>query len=241
MTTIWLPTVREIIIESAERARIDPLTLTAMMFWSARRSLNALFTAWSNRGVRSGLVTGLDTLSLTAGTADYALPADAFDLLDVVLRRSGKDTPVEPIAREEYLDIPDKSIRGRPNRYYLERLSVPTTPLKLWLWLVPENSTDTLVYNYLRLPSDVTEDMSVAPETARLWMDALMDELACRLYQKLGATVPNDEPEGPPNRYRFDPRFYKLLKDNAAESFATAEAADRQKADVRICMGWGRR
>lgn len=241
MTTVWLPTIREVIYEAAERARIDPLTITATMFWSAQRTLNAIFTSWQNQDVRSGLVTGQATLALVAGTTSYSLPADCAEILEAALRRDSIDVEMQPISRDEYLAIPNKSVRGRPDRYYTERLPTPTTPLKLWLWLVPENSTDTIRYNYLRIPSDVGTDMSVSPEIARLWADALFDELAHRMYQKFGSTAGGTDTEGPKDRWQFDARFYTVLKSNAAESFRIAKGADRQRANVKISVGFGAR
>lgn len=139
-TWAWAPTVAEIIDEAFERARIDPATITVYQQFSARRSLNALLTDWSNRGLNLWTVEQR-TLTLVAGTASYPLPAEVIDVLDAVLRRSGKDTPMLPMGREEYLGLPDKTLRGRPDRYFTDRQAGAVV---LKPWFVPENSTDVI-------------------------------------------------------------------------------------------------
>ena len=49
-TVAYRPNIEEVIAESFERCGIDPQTQTGQKATSARRSLNLLFTEWSNRG-----------------------------------------------------------------------------------------------------------------------------------------------------------------------------------------------
>lgn len=237
MTTTWMPTIKEVIYESAERARIDPLTVTATMFWSAQRTLNSIFTAWMNDDVKLPWVTSQATLAIpTAGVTSITLPTDCFDLLEVTYRRDGVDTPCHPMSRDEYTAIPIKTTQGRPSKYWVERLG--SGPV-FHPWLTPENNTDTFRINYIRLPSDIGTDMSVAPDVARRWVDALFDELAKRLYQKFGTTVGSTDVDGPKGRYTYSPQFYALLKSNAAESYQLAKGADRERADLHIGVRFG--
>ena len=83
-TVTFRPNVEEIITEAYERCGIDIQTRTGYQAISARRSLNLLFSEWANRGINYWTVQQR-TLSLTADTSSYDLPAGVLDLLDVVI------------------------------------------------------------------------------------------------------------------------------------------------------------
>jgi hypothetical protein len=231
MTTAWFPTVAEIIDEAAERARIDPGTLTVYQQMSARRSINALITAWQNVAAMLPYVHSLATVALTQGISSPTLPTDCYDVLEMAFRRDGVDVPLTAMARDEYIEIPNKTVQGRPSRYWVEKLS--TGPVA-HLWLVPDRSTDVLMVNYLRLATDIkAADMSAAPDIARRWLDALFDELAVRMYQKFGAQIKQDR--NGKEYSAFDSTFYKtVLKENAKTSYYEASCADRERADIHV-------
>lgn len=313
--TTWFPTIGEVIDEAAERARIDPDTLGPSVQYSARRSLNAIFTNWQTRGTRLSLVHGNGLRLLNQGDADYDLPADCYDVLEAVLvrgsgtssvspsalTRSGStvtvtvpsghglilgqpvivsganeaefngpfllttisatsvayvapgstgaatgtvtvkgitnavDVPMTPYSRDRYLEIPNKLTQGRPDRYYVDRQE---PVMKLAIWQTPNVSTDIIKYNYLRLPYDVRSDMMNTPDVARLWFDALFDELAWRLYQKFGSMLVMDK--NGQQVSQFDARFFQILKKNADESYRLAGGADRSRSDTRISVRFGR-
>ena len=52
---------------------------------TARRSMNLMTIEWQNRGINMWTIDS-GTISVTAGTAQYDLPADTIDLLDHVIR-----------------------------------------------------------------------------------------------------------------------------------------------------------
>jgi hypothetical protein len=112
----------------------------------ARRSLNIMFQDWMNRGVNLWTVNQVN-LTLTSGTASYALNAYDVDLMEVAIRRSGIDYTIDRITREDYLNIPNKAQTGRPTQIYLERGTGATggNAQTVYLWPVPDNSTDVLV------------------------------------------------------------------------------------------------
>jgi hypothetical protein len=214
-TYTWSPTVAEIIDEAFERARIDPATITVYQQLSARRSLNALLTAWSNLGIHMWTVEQR-TLTLVAGTASYNLPAEVIDVLDAVLRRSGVDTPMMPMGRQDYAAIPNKTTRGRPTQYFIDRQAAQPV---MKLWLVPENSTDTIIYNDFRSFQDVKSDMTNTVDTPKRWLDALFDELAVRVHRKWGGE---------------DHKFREELREVAAASLNAARMEDRERAPTRL-------
>tara|TARA_X000001388_G_C2228667_1_gene122208 strand:- start:1737 stop:2402 length:666 start_codon:yes stop_codon:yes gene_type:complete len=140
--------VAEIIEEAYERCGLE--SRTGYDLKTARRSLNIMFAEWANRGLNLWTVEQA-TQALTSGTASYSLTTDYTDLLEVVVRRSSTDFAMTKMSRGDYLNIPTKSQTGRPTQYYFDRRTTPS----LTLWPTPENSTDSLVYYYVRRIQDV--------------------------------------------------------------------------------------
>ena len=139
--------VGEIIEEAYERCGLE--VRTGYDARTARRSLNLMFADWANRGlnlwtVNQGIIT------LTAGQAQETLTSDVVDVLEMVLRRDNTDYEIERISRGEYLTLPNKTTQGRPSQFYFDRQIDPV----INLWSVPENSTDQIVYYYVRRIED---------------------------------------------------------------------------------------
>jgi len=140
--------VGEVIEEAYERCGIE--VRTGYDARTARRSLNLMFADWANRGINMWTVKS-ETVNLTKGTSAIPLAADVVDVLEIVLRRDGTDFEITRISRGEYVTLPDKTTQGRPSQYYFDRQITPI----LNLWATPENSTDQLVYHYVRRIDDV--------------------------------------------------------------------------------------
>jgi len=139
--------VAEMIEEAYERCGLE--VRTGYDARTARRSLNLMFAEWANRGLNLWTVEQATT-TLTQGTSQYTLGADVVDILEMVLRRDSTDYEVERISRGDYLNFPDKTTQGRPSQFYFDRTIEPV----INLWQVPENSTDQLVYYYVRRIED---------------------------------------------------------------------------------------
>ena len=139
--------VAELIEEAYERCGLE--VRTGYDAKTARRSLNLMFADWANRGLNLWTVTQATT-TLTQGTSTYTLAPDVVDILEMVLRRDGTDYEVERISRGEYLTFPNKTDLGRPSQFYFNRQIDPV----ITLWQTPENSTDQLVYYYVRRIED---------------------------------------------------------------------------------------
>jgi len=139
--------VAEIIEEAYERCGLE--VRTGYDARTARRSMNLMFADWANRGVNLWTVRQATT-TLTSGQATVTLGADVVDLLEVVVRRSNTDFTVSKISRSNYLSQPSKTTEGRPSQYFFNRQISP----EITLWPTPENSTDQLVYYYVRRIED---------------------------------------------------------------------------------------
>lgn len=139
--------VADIIEEAYERCGIE--VRTGYDAKTARRSLNLMFAEWANRGLNLWTIQQA-TLTLTKGQAQETLTSDVVDLLEVVLRRDGIDFELQRISRGEYLTVPNKTSEARPSQYYFDRKIDPV----INLWATPENSTDQIVYYYVRRIED---------------------------------------------------------------------------------------
>tara|TARA_R110002126_G_scaffold1486_1_gene8700 strand:- start:1 stop:666 length:666 start_codon:yes stop_codon:yes gene_type:complete len=139
--------VGEVIEEAYERCGIE--VRTGYDARTARRSLNLMFADWANRGINMWTVKS-ETANLTQGTSAITLLEDVVDVLEVVLRRDGTDFEITRISRGEYVTLPDKTTQGRPSQFYFDRQIAPI----INLWATPENSTDQIVYHYVRRIDD---------------------------------------------------------------------------------------
>ena len=139
--------VADIIEEAYERCGIE--VRTGYDAKTARRSLNLMFAEWANRGLNLWTIQQA-TLTLTKGQAQETLTSDVVDLLEVVLRRDGTDFELSRVSRGEYLTVPNKTTEARPSQYYFDRKIDPV----INLWATPENSTDQIVYYYVRRIED---------------------------------------------------------------------------------------
>jgi hypothetical protein len=139
--------VGEMIEEAYERCGLE--VRTGYDARTARRSLNLMFAEWANRGLNLWTVTQA-SITLTQGTATYTLQPDVVDILEMVLRRDGTDYEMDRISRSDYFDFPNKTNQGRPSQFFFNRQISP----EINLWQTPENSTDQIVYYYVRRLED---------------------------------------------------------------------------------------
>jgi hypothetical protein len=146
-TTTFNLDVGELIEEAYERCGLE--VRTGYDARTARRSLNLMFAEWANRGLNLWTVAQ-GTINLTQGTGAYTVSSDHADILEMVLRRDGTDFEVERISRGDYFLLPNKTTQGRPSQFFYNRQIAPV----INLWQVPENSTDQIIYYYVRRMED---------------------------------------------------------------------------------------
>jgi hypothetical protein len=241
-TYLWFPSVEEIIDEAAERARINTRSLTVDQQFSARRSLNSILMDWTVKRVGQEYSRTV-TISLTQGQATYPLANEVIDILLASYTRDGVDTPIVPMNYETYLNIPKKDTQGRPQQYFVERHLPGAT---ITLWQVPDRTGDTLTIRVLRYPQDVRADMTWTVEQAKYYMDALIGELAHRLYMKWGG----DYVIGPDGKVVTNAAgeelrtpnmgFANTLKGLALAAFEEARKEDASRSETRMSISWCR-
>lgn len=207
----------DVITEAFERCGKSPESLTSEHLESALRGLNLLFSAWETEGAR--LWHMVQTTHTTAiSEQSFALSAGVIDIGTVFLRRDGTDIPMYPISREDYANIPDKDVTGRPTRYWVERAISPT----IYYWPAGENATDVIYYYQIKQFEDAGT-LQNTPDAPRRWGEAICSGLAANLAVKYA-------PE------RLD-RLY-LLADRA---FKNAHRDDQEAAPLVLSPKYGQR
>lgn len=211
----------DIITEAFERVGRAPSSLSSQDIDSARRSINYLFSDWSNDGPNLWEVD-LVTLPLVAGQQSYTLDVETVSILQAYTRVTtggvNNDIMIQPISRSEYAAIPNKAQSGaRPFQYYFQRTSIPT----LFLWQVPQDSSVTLRYYRMKMQQDAGA-MTNSLDAPNRWMEAIASGLSAKLATK------------------FAPDRLPVLNAQADVSYARAKAEDREKVPLRITIDpWG--
>ena len=221
---LFNPDLAEMVDEAMERARIDPAKLTARHILSARRSMRFMLADWATKDYhdfriqRQSFTVVQSQSEYVAGT-DFDLGVTGVaivDVLNVVLRRDGVDTPVEFMPRSELINIPDKLTEGRPDRVFIDK---QIGGLTFTFWTVPENSTDEIHFDAVLKfqDSDTAADNADIP-----WYmyDAFCYGLAFRMAEKFSP-----------------PELEASLYVKANNSFKEGSDAARERGDVRIVPG----
>ena len=182
---------------------------------SARRSINLLLQDWQNRGVL--LWTANTTIvSVSTSVTAYALTSSTVDVLEVVVNRDNTDIQIERITMEEYLKIPRKGQTGRPTQYAIRRdRNNPT----LYLWPVPENTSDILKIEQIRYLQDVNKSAVQTADISRRFYPCLTAGLSYFMSMKRPGV------EG--GRIQF-------LKQEYEERLARAMDEDKERASLKI-------
>ena len=158
-------------------------------------------------------ITGSSSAATTTVTANPNLNdvKATVDVLEVVIRRDNSDISISRINRQDYLNIPNKDLQGRPSQYFVDRLIAPT----ITLWASPENSTDQLIYYRVKR----IEDADAATNNAQVpfrFLPCLVAGLAYQISVKKAL-----------NRIG-------VLKDIYEEEFARAAAEDGERTALRL-------
>lgn len=160
-------------------------SINADMNARAMRSLNLLAKAWSASG-HLWKQTGR-SVTLVAGQDDYALSPKPLRVVEVRRRvtSSGIDTPLNELARQDYLEQPNKASQATPVSFYYDPRS---TAGALYIW--PTASTAVAAAMTLQLTElQPIEDFDSTANDADFpneWMQALSYGLAEQLALKYG-------------------------------------------------------
>jgi len=132
---------------------------------SARRSINLLLQDWQNRGIQLWTV-GTTTVTVTTSVTSYVLSDENIDVLEAVVNRDNIDLQLERISMEEYLKVPRKGQTGRPTQFAVRR---ERDQSRVYLWPIPENSTDAIKFETVKYFQDVSKSSQTADISRRFY------------------------------------------------------------------------
>jgi hypothetical protein len=224
------PDLASVFSECFERAGVAAKAIGNDHIESAFRSTALMLNSeWLTLGIRTyqfleqSFTTGVNTPQII-------LPVGVLTVSDAVLRRSNRDTPINPMARQEYLEIPDKAQPGRPDRYLIDR---QWNQVVMTVWRSPENSTDQILYWAMMNTAQPGDDLSLQLQTRPELQEAMHAGLAAKFAMKFNA-----------GRYEVLQKYYRGDDPNPRNiggQLALALDANRDWGDVRITMSRPRR
>lgn len=173
------------IIEEARREvgiQADEEPIDAQALVTGLRTLNRMLKAWQAEGVMCWTLTE-GTLTLVASDESYVFGSGGtfttvpLEITSIRINRGSNDIPMFRMSREEYFDLPNKTITGYPTQFYYDRQRSGGT---LYVWPAPDATAGTLKFTYRRIIMDVdasNNDLDLPQE----WYDAIIFGLAKRL------------------------------------------------------------
>lgn len=182
---------------------------------SARRSINLLLSDWQNRDIMLWTAeTSVFTVSVS--TTTYSLASSSIDVLEAVVNRDNTDIQLERISMQEYLKIPNKKQTGRPTQYAVRHER--DNPV-VYLWPLPENSTDQVKIELIRYMQDVNKSAVQTADISRKFLPCLTAGLAYYMSMK---------------RPNVDMNRITMIKTEYEERLARALTEDRERASLFI-------
>ena len=182
---------------------------------SARRSINLLLSDWQNSDIMLWTAeTSVFTVSVS--TTTYSLASSSIDVLEAVVNRDDTDIQLERISMQEYLKIPNKKQTGRPTQYAVRHER--DNPV-VYLWPLPENSTDQVKVELIRYMQDVNKSAIQTADISRKFLPCLTAGVAYYMSMK---------------RPNVDMNRIAMIKTEYEERLARALTEDRERASLFI-------
>ena len=169
--------------------------------------------------IPSGTFTSGETLTGGTSSATTTLSAavdltsvqSTIDILSAVVRRDSTDYGIQRVSRDAYLNIPSKTQESRVSQFFVDRQITPV----LKVWPVPENNTDTIIFDRL-VRMDDSDTFINTMEVPFRFYPCLAAGLAYYLSLKLA------------------PDRTTMLKTLYEEEFIVAATEDRDRASFTI-------
>ena len=136
-------------------------------------------------------------------------------MLEAVVNRDNIDIQIERISMEEYLKIPRKSQTGRPTQYAVRRERDKSV---VFLWPIPENSTDVVKIETVKYIQDVTRSNQTA-DISRRFLPCLTAGTAYFMSMK---------------RPGVDAGRIGMLKQEYEERLMRAQEEDKERASLKL-------
>ena len=180
---------------------------------SARRSINLILQDWQNRGVMLW-TANTSTVTVSVSVTTFTLASATIDVLEAVHSRDNTDLQIDRISMQEYLKIPNKSQTGRTTQYAVRHNRGQPT---VFLWPLPENSTDQIKLELVRYMEDVDKSAFQNADISRRFLPCLTAGLAYYMSMK---------------RPGVDLNRIQLVKQEYEERLSRAMEEDRERASA---------
>lgn len=180
-------TVREIVTRAARLAGVAALDedLDAASMTVGTEALNDMLKAWQGAPWMWTRTTG--TLNLTTAASYTLTPVRPVRILSARLKRSGIETPMERLTRDEYDRLPVKTTQGLPTTFYYDRQREAAL-FYVWPVLAAANG-EQIVYTYEREIEDIASPNDVMDVPAD-WYEAVAYSLAARMAEDFSRPEP---------------------------------------------------
>lgn len=181
---------------------------------SARRSINLLLQDWQNRGIQLWTI-GTTAVTVATSVTSYVLGEENIDVLEAVVNRDNIDLQLERISMEEYLKVPRKGQTGRPTQFAVRR---ERDQSRVFLWPIPENSTDAIKFETVKYFQDVSKSSQTA-DISRRFYPCLTAGTAYFMSMK---------------RPGVDAGRIQMIKGEYEDRLARAQEEDKERASMYI-------
>lgn len=221
----YAPDIAEILDEAFERAGLAPSTIGNDHIDSALRSIKyQLNSEWLTLGIRQWSVDNLSHTISAVGEDTFICPAGVIDVIGAILSRDNRDTPMHRFSRNDYLELPNKTDTGRPDRYFTDR---HYDHVHFHYWRAAENTTDVINYNAFRQSANAGSDASHTLEMPPHAQEAFVAGLAARVAMKHNI-----------ERYALLQTYYRGTNpEKIGGVLKLACDEDRERADLRLSIG----
>lgn len=234
-TFVFNPQLADHIDEAFERCGIDPGDLKARHIRSAIRSANLVFNDWQNFGYKQHTLVKLSQTLTSVGQQSFVLPAGGLDIFHATLKRSGRESEMYPISRSDYNALHDKTLKGRPDRYFVDRgLFTGAAGSTVFLWQAAENITDTIEMYYIGIQEDagdMSNDLKITPN--------YQEAFACGLAYHLSRKYAPDRQKVRKDDYLGE-NYDEYKNSNPGGAMGRAIAEDRDTGDAVIRVRYDR-
>jgi len=220
-TVEW--TVEEICTMAWQTARMVNIRQTpeaAELEWARKWIMLKMDSLQARARIARSVI--FEDVELTAGTSEYVLSADIFDVVGdaMVVDDSAGETACKMIGRDAYQSISDKTTEAYPTMYYPSRLNVIT----LKVWPVPSTNLTLRIQAVKWLRSSSSGDRT--SDLDRYFNEYLVTALA---YEIARANS-------------MDVLFCQTLRKDSEEILARAIGAAKQRGPVQMRLrhrtGW---
>jgi len=151
----------------------------------ARIALNLLLIDLQNQGHPLAKLENVK-FSTVGGEPGYQLPSDTIDVMSAVVTRDGTDTTIERIPLFSYHKIATKDQEGLPTQFALDR---DKNAVSMFLYLTPENSTDSINLWILKKIETVNNPAGENVDVSTRYLPALVFGLAYYLSMKRDVNI----------------------------------------------------